>query len=735
MESIKMKRIKIYLILISTLWISSCHTQTQPTGQFVGVKFCHPGIFEIHSDIDHWAMVGNGLWKGQLAQLNVSSTAKNSPKIIPGFFHLQDRSGNIRFQAEVCQNANYPIDKLNIIIVSNVNPGTLSLFMKENITQSNDFVAFNSSHFQCANIHPKRLAIDQENQNLLIRMIFENLPKPIIKNQPPATKQLQKRPVKDTIYSGLYFDDKGQFEITGIIQNHEWKKEPPNQWVANLQRVKVHVQNVICNFSGFRFFKKDRIIDKHRYQMEIDASKKGQVQGPPLKILIKSNSKHPPGVLTFSAKQKVSSQQSVFIPFSADQFQLDNGNRASFLVHDYFTDRPPSICLTFLNINQPATKKIPPKIIQKHKYAIFIPFARTVSKSLSNKISDNFLQSLEKKLIDQTRKLKISTLNYPNNYDPFTEDILNTPVLTLGNQPKDRIVSVIQDSLQHTHYIAFPQLSEDLLHNTLSFKLFVYAKHKKSVTTISEPIDLSSNIQNNILTAMALSTEKLASLSIQQVTATTSQIMTSQVSSGSYKSYEDIYEYIRENHLYCTPDTSNLTKQKAIQDIANKRNMSEQDILSKMKTFAWESNFSIHMDPSSDIIFEIAYNVSTEHIHDFTQSTYSIFMYCLLSKNVKTQSDLQTICQSMKSHAGIDNWRVPTINELIRIFQIKDFNQCAKLFNKKTRYQFWSSSPASQKNVFWLLKVQWDQNNQLHLDAEMATSASNTRMLVVSDNK
>jgi len=729
-----MKTIQTLSILLMTLLLSSCQTQTQQPGQFVGVKFCQPGIFKIHSDIDQWTMVGNGLWKGQLAQLDVISTAKNMPKKIPGFFLIKDKNGNIRLQAEVCKNSNHPISKLDILLVSSVNPGTLSLDMKENITDSNNFVAFNASHFQCANIHPKQLTIDQENQQILIRMLFENLPQPLIKKQPPKQQAL-KRPVKETIYSGLYFDDIATFEITGTIPTHEWKQLQPGHWVAKLQRVKVYVQNVTCDFSGFRFYQKDKLIDKHRYQMEIDASKKGQTQGPPLEILIKSN--QPPGTLTFSTTQKRTSHQSEFIPFSADQFILNNQNRASFLIHDFFTDRAPSICLTFLNISNPAQKKKLPQIIKKHDYAIFTPFARSVSKSLSNKITDSFLKSLEKKLIDyiQAKKLNIRTLNYPNNYDPFSEHLLNSPVITLGQHPKDRIVSVIQDNLQHTHYIAFPQLSEDLLKKTLSFTLFVYSKNKQSVTTISEYIDLTPNIQKNILTAMTCSVEKLASLSIHQVTATTAQTITTQVSSGSYKSYEAMYDFIQTNHLYCTPDISNLDKQRAIQEIGSKRNLSDQDVLKKMKTFTWESKHSIKDDTHSGMIFQIIYNVKTEHIHDFTKPIHSIFMHCLLRKNVTTQSKLLKICKSMKNHAGIDNWRVPTIEELIRIFQVKDLDQRAKRFSNNTHYQFWSNSPTNQKNAFWLLNVQWDQNGNLHLDIEMATSAVNARMLIVSDNK
>ncbi|KPA08776.1 hypothetical protein MHK_011021, partial [Candidatus Magnetomorum sp. HK-1] len=396
-----MEALKRIIILLPTFLLLSCHTQNQQLhpGRMVGIKFCKPGVFEIHSNIDQWTMLQKGLWKGQLAQLNVSTTTRNVPKTIPGFFYLKDQDGNTRFQAEVCQNGNFPINKLDIYLVSKINPGQLSLNIKENIVKNDYFVTFKTSHFQCSNIHPKKISIGQQNQNVFIRLLFENLPQPIVSPKKISKNFLPKRPVKDTIVSGLFFDNKGEFDIKGEIQAHEWEQKKTGQWMARLQRLIVHVKKATCYYSGFRFYKKDHIIKKHRYQMEIDASKNGQIQGPPLKVYIKSKKR--PGKLTFSTKQNIPAHETKFIPFTSELFHMDN-TQASFLVHDYISDRFPSICVTFNNMNKPVKQKksIPAKVPQKYKYSIFSPLAQSVSNDLSQKISETFLKSLDNKLKD-----------------------------------------------------------------------------------------------------------------------------------------------------------------------------------------------------------------------------------------------------------------------------------------------------------------------------------------------
>ncbi|KPA15978.1 hypothetical protein MHK_003815, partial [Candidatus Magnetomorum sp. HK-1] len=148
----------------------------------------------------------------------------------------------------------------------------------------------------------------------------------------------------------------------------------------------------------------------------------------------------------------------------------------------------------------------------------------------------------------------IRILNYPNNYDPFTTRLLNTPLISIDQKRGDRVESVIQDNLKHSQYIAFGHLEEDLFQSTLAFKLHVYSKPKTKSTVISEPIDLSPNIQKNILTAVERSLQKFSSLAIQ-LTSTTAQASTptptqlTSVASVTHKTYEDIYDYILTNDL------------------------------------------------------------------------------------------------------------------------------------------------------------------------------------------
>jgi len=712
------------------LILSSCYSQQLQPGPVVGIKFCKPGVFEIHSDIIQWTMLQQGLWKGQFAQLKVSTTAKNLPATIPGFYYLKEVNGNIRLQAEICQKTNYPIDKLDIYLVSKVKPGKLSLIMRENTTQDDYFVSFKANHFQCANVHPRSISIGQQNQNIFLRLFFENLPQPLLKLQQTPSNNPFKRPIYDTIVSGLYFDNQGEFDIKATIANHEWSQVQPEQWMAKLQRLTVNVQNVTCYYSGFCFYTKDKVVDKHRYQMEIDAAKNGQIQGPPLEILIKSPQR--PGKLSFSVKQRIPAHKTIFVPFAPEHFTINN-TRASFLVHDFINDRPPSICLTFRNQSKPVKQKTSTaRRIQIHPYGIFIPLAHSLSKGLYHDIGGTFLNNLGQKLIQfiNKKKLDIRILTYPNNTDPFTAQILNSPVMTIEQNRKDRVITVIQENLQHFQYIAFAHLEEELLQKNLVFKLYVYSKANTTATIISESVDVTPNIQNNINMAMESTAKQLATLKIRQLTATTTKLV-----AQSYATYEDIYALILKNNWYCTPDVSNKEKQKAIQELANKQSLSEQEILNKMKTFKWASTFSIKTDTSSDIFVQIVRNVTTEHIHNFSKPIFSIFMHCWLPRKISTMYELRKFSQKIKTYAGIVNWRVPTIEELIRIFQVKDLFQAANPLKQNSKYYFWSSTPAKNKQSFWIVLVNRDNHNTLMLDIEKGTTSNATRMLIVSDNK
>ncbi|KPA19181.1 protein containing DUF1566, partial [Candidatus Magnetomorum sp. HK-1] len=166
----------------------------------------------------------------------------------------------------------------------------------------------------------------------------------------------------------------------------------------------------------------------------------------------------------------------------------------------------------------------------------------------------------------------------------------------------------------------------------------------------------------------------------------------------------------------------------------NKKKTKVQDILNQMKVLAWLSNFSIKSD-TSDIFVQIVHNVTTKHMHDSTKPIYSIFMHCWLTKNFSTKHDLQQFSQSIKTYAGIDNWRVPTIEELIRIFQLSKMSQSTNPMKQNIPYQFWSSTPANSNKKFWMLTVQWNKKNILFLDIDKASTNNNARMLIVSDSK
>ena len=725
-----MKFLQIVTILITMFLISSCHSFNQQYGHIIGIKFCKPGLFEIHSEVRQWTMLKKKMWKAELAQLKIITTTKNIPATVSGFYN-EKHDGMNSFQAEICEKKRFPSEKLILYIVSDVKPGILSFYMKKNITQNDCFVEFEASHFQCANIHPKKISVGRKNHRTFLYLLFESLPQPVFPQKKVVSTQVNKRSVNEKIYSGLYFDDEGEFDISGTIPMHEWEEYQPGQWLAKLQRLEVRVQNVNCFFSGFHFYQKDNVIDKHRYQMEIGASKSGLTQGKPLNIIIKSS--QCPDKLTFFAKQKMNSPQSLFVPFSKEHFKINNIN-ASFLIHDFLNDQEPSICLTFLNMN-PTVQSKPlntGNLFQKNSHGIFTPFSKLLSPALSMRISDIFLKSLENKLIYyiNNNNFNIRKLNYPNNYDPFTSQLLNSPMITIGNQFQDRIVSVIQENLKYNQKIAFACLEEDLLLETLTFKLHVYSSPTQPATVLAVPIDLSTNVQQNIVTAMAHSVKQFVASSPPSAKSATSN---NQLKNVTYNTYEEIYDNIFTHNLYCTPDVTNIEKLNAIQSIAGKKQLSEQVLLQEMSTYSWTSGYTVQTNTALDDFMQVVHIVKTRNIHGASTMPHSLYMNCLLNTKVATNSDLHTITQNIKTYAGIDHWRIPSILELLRIFQQVNINHYKKLLKLNEHYQFWSCTQASN-NTFWLISVRWNDQQPLMLDVNMASTSNYARMLIVSDN-
>ena len=176
-------------------------------------------------------------------------------------------------------------------------------------------------------------------------------------------------------------------------------------------------------------------------------------------------------------------------------------------------------------------------------------------------------------------------------------------------------------------------------------------------------------------------------------------------------SVEDVYnKIVLKNEFYCVPQKKHLN---ILKKIAQKKNISFNSIKEKLNGSYWKNKYMVQLI-DSDGFFDSKYYI-VKSINKKLNKKMQLKLAVPSRNMINYFQAIQMIKEkNNENFLGNNNWKIPTLEELLYIFQIKDYNGKVKnsfvsiLLKNKNKIKFWTSTLAENSrnnNMCWTVYI------------------------------
>lgn len=368
-------------------------------------------------------------------------------------------------------------------------------------------------------------------------------------------------------------------------------------------------------------------------------------------------------------------------------------------------------------------------------FAMFTPFSRIIFSEHALPKIDGIERDLKSE-IEKQYQAQISLLQYPATVKPFSKEVIDdAPAITIDPRSKDNPATFLTDMCrkQNLQGIILGHFEEDYDTRTVYFGVHIFFAADQSFRSIDSRfgVDETRMILPGLIRSLAASISSTlpavqGNIFVPSPPSPTStpqpHIPPSQSSSLSY--VVDVYSLIINRGFFCTFAHDNND----LQAIARKLGTPEDAVLRALADSAWITTFQdrLNSDPG---LGGLANNLYVEVMASryATPEVIKLYLHPLPQKANWSEAQQFVAQLNQQRYAGFTGWRLPTLEELLAIFQYFPqqnnqgvyfpFTQLA--FPDSDNIRIWSSTPSLQENrAHWVMAPTIRGKFEVTFDAE-----------------
>ncbi|KPA08777.1 hypothetical protein MHK_011022, partial [Candidatus Magnetomorum sp. HK-1] len=616
------------------------------------------------------------------------------------------------------------------------NVGSLKIKNSINLNEANHIHEFNENDFKFIhdpNIKVKKIEKDFYPEKPSLLLMIENK---------KTGLEYEDKELEIKEYE-FFIKKSGKYNISKKINNNDWKRSKKDTDYLFVKIDKYKFGNIYYNCYG-------RITEDAKYQIIVDL--KEYDNGIPLYIYIKDD-KNFEKTITFNYSNDKTVYKNTFEPITAKHFKLHDDNYIIRRIEPNYETSKPSLLLVIEKKVQKDSPGTTPPNSPTHistyniKSIKIMPFSDDMlNDDLKNKLKTKNIYKTCKKIIREfiKPKINVSLGKYPKNIEPFSIEAIEMPLPTIDNYFTDDPESIFKSINQKepNQVLIIGHIEEDLMTNEIILCIRAFITKIDDRLTVKQSLKISNknirefeiNMKNKVLELLnklpntQFIKKKYLSKKAPPAMASTSffsqnlpsynslnkpktitiwdiwnKIDEDSFDNKEYKTYSDIYDNNIKQDFFCT-----------LQDYdyqLNQRN--------RLNSSEWINSFSRKAiidkdDPFSNSFF---IEVVSEHKKKYHKKTFLIIKSTNNTLNL-IEADTKINHFNKIEFANINNWKIPTLEEITHLFQLKKYKQnilnIINLFMPKftnvDKIYFWTSTFQDRKSkTIWQVSFKFNQ--------------------------